>query len=111
MGLERLEVENRHFHGNSGTSQHNRACAFLPAFLDSRDGVVYLSRFGDGRLAPMHLFDGLPETLVIRRSAAGKVTAVRNSVVAGFVRAGRFYTRAQAAQAVARLASLNSTHR
>jgi hypothetical protein len=81
-------------------SQENRAYGFLPAFRDARTGVVYLSRFADGRLAPLHLLDGLPAAVVLTDPLSGQVVALKDSVTAGFVRTGRFYTRAQAAQAV-----------
>jgi hypothetical protein len=32
---------------------------------------VYLSRFADGRLAPVHLLDGLPDSVVLARGACG----------------------------------------
>jgi hypothetical protein len=49
----------------------------------------------------MHLLEGLPDTLLLARAPSGRVTAVKDSVVAGFVRDGRFYTRDEAAQIVA----------
>jgi hypothetical protein len=58
---------------------------------------VYLSRFADGRVAPVHLLDGLPAEVVVSRYPSGRVAAVSASVVAGFVRGGQFYTREQAA--------------
>jgi hypothetical protein len=56
-----------------------------------------ISCFADGRPAPIHLLDGLPADWVTVRGAGGRVLAVKASVVAGFIRGGRFYTRAQAA--------------
>lgn len=100
LSIQTLRDDYRRFRGTGGISQENRCCDFLPAFLDSHTGIVYLSRFADGRIAPMHLLDGLPAELVVRRSATGRVMAVRSSLTAGFVRAGRFYTRTQAAQAL-----------
>jgi hypothetical protein len=47
----------------------------------------------------MHLLDGLPDEWVVERDAAGRVRAIKDSVIAGFVRDGRFYTREQAAAA------------
>lgn len=98
---ETLEVENRAYHGSGGTSQENGCFCFYPAFFDVDTGAVYLSRFADGRVAPMHLLDGLPQEVVTQRTAEGKVKAVKSSVAAGFVRSGRFYTREQAANAIA----------
>jgi hypothetical protein len=50
-------------------------------------------------LAPIHLLSGLPPEWVVTRDAAGGVSAVKPSIVAGFLRDGRFYTREEAARA------------
>lgn len=72
---------------------------FQPAFCDSDSGQIYLSRFADGALAPLHLFDSLPDALILQRDPRGRVTALKSTVTAGFVQAGVFYTRTQAALA------------
>jgi hypothetical protein len=95
-----LEMENQRFKGTGSTNQENGCYGFIPAFLDSVPGTAYLYRFADGRMAPIHLLAGLPDELVSQRSTTGGITAVKNSVMAGFVRCGRFYTREQAARAV-----------
>jgi hypothetical protein len=100
MSSAALEMENQRFKGTGGISQENGCYGFVPAFLDSVTGTTYLYRFADGRMAPIHLLAGLPDELVSQCSTAGKVTAVKNSVMAGLVRCGRFYTRDQAARAV-----------
>jgi hypothetical protein len=69
----------------------------VPAFLDRETGKVYISRTVDGRPAPVHLLDGLPEEVVVRRSSSGAVSAIKSSVVVGFIREDRFYTREQTA--------------
>ncbi len=96
LSLTHLRRQNRRYRGSGGVSAENRGAGFRPAFLDSRTGLVYLSRFPDGSPAPVHLLDGLPSELVVRRTAAGRVAAVGDSVVAGFVRDGRFLTRNEA---------------
>jgi hypothetical protein len=96
MSTAALARENLRFAGTGGVSRENRGNSFLPAFLDSGTGEIYLSRFADGRLAPIHMLDGLPEELVVARNAR-RITAVKASVVSGFVRDRRFYTREQAA--------------
>ena len=88
------------FAGTGGVSQDNRHCGFKPAFLDIRSGEVYLSRFADGRPAPIHVLDGLPSTLVVTRTPGGRATAATGVVISGFVRAGRFYTREKTAQLI-----------
>jgi hypothetical protein len=96
LSLACLRTQNRRYRGSGGVSAENRSAGFRPAFLDSRTDLVYLSQLPDGSPAPVHLLDGLPPELVVQRTAAGRVTAVRDSVVAGFVRDGRFLTRDEA---------------
>lgn len=93
-----LVEENQAFGGTGGVSSGNRHRGFRPAFLETRSGEIYLSRFADGRPAPVHVLDGLPPALVTQRTPAGRASATRRSVISGFVRAGRFYTREQTAQ-------------
>lgn len=61
---------------------------------------MYFSCTADGSIASIHLMDGLPENLVVARSASGRVAAVKGSIVAGFIKEGHFYTREQVAQAL-----------
>jgi hypothetical protein len=100
MTPQELQDQNQRFEDTGGISKDNGALGFLPAFCDTQTGTVYLSRFRDGRLAPIHLLDGLPEELVIQHTPSGQVIVVKASVMAGFVYGGRFLTREQAAQAV-----------
>lgn len=100
MTTQDLQDQNQLFQDTGGISEENGVLGFLPAFYDTQTGTVYLSRFRDGRLAPMHLLDGLPKELVMHYTPSGKVTVVKASVTAGFVFGGRFLTREQAAQAV-----------
>jgi hypothetical protein len=95
-----LCAQKRAFRGTSGVSQQNHRFGFRPAYLDLESGTTYLSRFSDGSLAPIHILDGLPEEVVVRRDESGRVMQVKASVIAGFVRDGRFYTREQAAHAL-----------
>jgi hypothetical protein len=96
-----LARENRTYRGTGGVSRGNRRQGFVPAFRDPSTGEVYLSRFRDGRLAPLHLLDGLPEEVVAQRAPDGRVTALKPGIVAGFERNGRFYDRQEVARAVA----------
>jgi len=98
-----LAQESQAFQGKGGISAETRPLGFRPAFLDSQTGAIYISRFADGRPAPFHLLDGLPDELVVARSCGGTVVAVKASVTAGFVRDGLFHTREAAAQIVSRL--------
>jgi hypothetical protein len=96
-----LQAENASFRGTGGISEENRCLGFQPAFFDSRSGTIHPSRFADGRPAPIHVLDGLPDELVVERSALGRVSAVESCVIAGFVLDGRFYTREAAAKRAA----------
>jgi len=95
-----LRTENRSFKGTGGVSQENRSLGFIPAFYDSQSHQALVSRFANGTPAPIHVLDGLPVEWVLRRDPSGRVTAVRGSVVAGFLYGGRFYTREEAARAL-----------
>ena len=97
----RLKHENAEHRGTGGVSEETRGLGFRPAFMDSETRQVYLSRFSDGRPAPFHALDGLPDAVVLARHAGGRVAAVKASVVSGFLRAGRFYSREQAARIAA----------
>jgi hypothetical protein len=94
-----LARQNRAFAKSAGVSENNRSAGFVPAYLDVASGVSVISRFADGRPAPVHLLDGIPEEWVATRDTAGRVASVRRGIVAGFVRDGRFYTREEAALA------------
>src|SRR5262245_36831515 len=96
-----LRLENRRHRGTGGVSHNARPMSFHPAFMDQGTCAVYLSRFADGRMAPFHMLDGLPDEVVVERTPGGRVAAIKPSVVSGFVRAGRFYTRDEAAAFVA----------
>jgi|SRR6266850_2158314 len=101
MAHSRLELENVRYAGTGGVSRQNRCFGFRPAFMDLETAAVYLARFADGRPAPFHLLDGLPDELVLSRDPAGRVADIRASVISGFERRGRFYTRDEAAEALA----------
>jgi hypothetical protein len=99
VNQERLERENADYAGSGGVSAGNRRLGFRPAFLDCATMAIYPSCFADGRPAPFHLLDGLPEDVVITRSEDGRVKRVKSSIVSGFERGGFFYTRRAAARA------------
>ncbi len=97
MICQSLREQNQQFKGSGGISQENRSLGFVPAFQDSRTGAVYRSRFSDGRHAPVHVMGGLPSKLVQKISDSGRVVALIDSVIAGFLRDSHFYTRRKAA--------------
>lgn len=102
IGAEALAAQNHRFRGTGGVSRENRSHGFAPAFRDARTGALYPSRFANGTPAPMHVLDGLPDCVVVRRNPSGQVVQVEHSMVAGFIRDGRFYTREDASRAVAK---------
>ncbi len=99
LTIDALAEENARHAGTAGVSAEGCARGFRPAFLDRATQTVYASRYADGRLAPFHVLDGLPLWLVAIRCRDGRVVGLKPSVITGFVRAGRFYTREQAAGA------------
>ncbi|MBK8184575.1 MAG: hypothetical protein IPK63_17540 [Candidatus Competibacteraceae bacterium] len=104
----RLRKDNVIFAGTGGVSQGNRSSGFLPAFYDAESGSVEVARFSNGAPAPIHLLEGLPEAWVKQRRPSGQVIAVKDSVIAGFLRQGRFYTREQAGHAMKLLTARQS---
>jgi hypothetical protein len=101
MNTEQLRNENAAYIGTGGRSQENVGLGFRPAFLDFGTQMLYLSRFADGRPAPCHLLDGLPDEVVVDRAASGRVVSAKATLISGFERNGYFYTRTAAAKAVA----------
>jgi hypothetical protein len=100
MTVSSMLEENRAYRDTGGVSENNRSLGFVPAFLDTATGVIYLSRNPDGTQACCHRLDGLPESLATAWDEQGRICAVMASVVAGFERGGCFYTREQAARFV-----------
>lgn len=103
ISTQTLLRENSCYQGTGGVSQGNRSFGFRPAFFDGETAEVYLSRFADGQPAPFHLFDGLPDAVVLSRNQTGRVATVKQTLVSGFVLDGCFYTREQAARKVEEL--------
>ncbi len=97
LSSQLLKKQNNLFYGTGGVSRNNRQVGFLPGYMDQHSGLTMVSCFADGRPAPVHVLDGLPDGWVTERDACGRVVKVRAGVVAGFLRNDRFYTREQAA--------------
>jgi hypothetical protein len=98
-----LELEQAANRGTGGIASEIRHLGFVPGFMDTRTGKVYDCTFADGRRAAFHILEGLPDELVIARDRHGRPSHVVGSVIAGFCRDDRFYTREQAAAQVSRL--------
>lgn len=92
-----LQLRNRLFRRTGGRSQENRGQGFRPAFMDTNTLTVYASCFADGHPAPIHLIDGLPDALFDEQPSSGRAATLKASVISGFVREGRFYSRDEAA--------------
>jgi hypothetical protein len=100
LSAQYLRLEAAAQRGTGRTSSEVGGHGFRPAFQNTLTGQTYSSTFTDGRPAPFHLLDGLPEDVVVGRDRCGRVSRVVGTIVAGFVRGGLFYTRAQAAAAL-----------
>ncbi len=94
-----LDRENKEFQGTTGVSAGNRRLGFRPGFLDRDTGEIFLSCFSDGRPAPFHLLDGLPDA-VTERDESGRVRAAKATLHSGFILGDRFYSREEAARFV-----------
>lgn len=101
MDEQTLRQENTQHLGTGGRSEENAGLGFRPAFYDFATQKIYPSLFADGRPAPCHLLDGLPDELIVDRTASGRATSVKATVISGFLRNGYFFTRTAAARAVA----------
>jgi hypothetical protein len=101
MSWEQLRNDNRIFGGTGGVSDGNCTAGFIPAFCDTATGRVEPSRHADGSLAPIHLLVGLPREWAVEFGNGNTVLAVKETVIAGFLRANVFFTRDQAARALA----------
>lgn len=96
-----IAQESEHFRGTGGESSVCGNCGFVPAFRDEDTGAVFRACNRDGRPAPVHMLDGLPDEVVISRDTSGRVTAVKASLTSGFLLHGCFYDRVQAAALLA----------
>jgi hypothetical protein len=88
LTAETLRRQNLAFVGIGGVSEQNRSDGFRPAFYNVATGQAELCRFSDGRPASMHLPEGLPCPWVVKQDAQGRVSALKATVIAGFIRGG-----------------------
>lgn len=102
--VKRLQRESIVRAASRRRGERNSKLRFQAAFLDFSTQTIYPSRHADGRLAPYHVLEGLPDRVIIDRTADGRVVAIKASMIAGFVRNGFFYTRTAAHRAVAQWA-------
>jgi hypothetical protein len=90
----RLDNENVQYANSGGISQNNSAEHFVPAFKNVHTGEIALSRYSNGKSAPFHLIDGLPDSWL---SKEGNHKDLEEFIISGFVRFGRFFDRQEAA--------------
>lgn len=107
LNLTRVAEENAADASPDRITEATRRFGFRPAFLDCVRMRIHLARFADGRLAPFHLLEGLPDEAVADRSAAGRVVRAKATLIPGFERGGFFYTRTAAARACMEWGSRN----
>lgn len=98
LDVNRLAAENRRHRTRGGVSEMVQSKGLLPAFRDSDTGRVEISRFRNGRPAPIHVIEGLPEEWAIEHDSRGGISALKGAIVSGFVFGSTFYTRDQAAR-------------
>ena len=68
---------------------------FQPAFRDLSTDETHLSIDDNGEPASMHLLDNVPIEWVIEWDERGYPLALKEGVIAGFIRAGEFLSVAQ----------------
>lgn len=98
INTDGLVAENLKYKDSAGISENNGSFGFTPAYLDRRTGQIELSRYANGSLAPIHILEGLPDNWVSQRDVSGRITAIKSTIVSGFLREGQFFTRDQAVQ-------------
>ncbi len=95
----RLTVENKLYAGTGGISQTNCCLGFAPGFMNQETGEVVVSRFADGRCAPIHCMDGLPKEWMSTAIATDcDALTIKDCVISGFIRHGQFFSRAEVAK-------------
>ncbi len=68
------------------------ASGFIPAFRNLINNETHFSTTDDGVVAPEHRMDNLPIEWVSEWSAEGYAKSLIPTVIAGYIRAEKFYT-------------------
>lgn len=93
-----MQTESSTFSRRSTRSKDNPisfldlAFGFLPAFRDLEDGRTHLASTQEGKIASMHILDGLPLEWAEEIDAYGRIISLRDGIMAGFMRGDQFYT-------------------
>ena len=90
---------------DDGQSDDQYVSVFIPAYYDTKTDTVYLSRYKNGSVAPVHVLDSIPDELMRQDAHSGELS---RQVIVGFVFNDKFYTRAQALEAWNQLAEQNA---
>jgi hypothetical protein len=91
-----LNKEVAKYRGTGGISTEAKANKFKPAFKDQETGKIYPSTTESGKPAGVHLLEGLPEDVVTTRHEDGEIDGVKDSIISGFIKDGKFFTRDEA---------------
>lgn len=95
-GLERVGEDVRSAPAsNNGGLMARISFGFLPAFRDTETGETHLSSNDDGSISPIHLLDRVPSHWVSECDDLGRIISLKDTIIAGFVRQGRFYGHAE----------------
>ena len=97
MNNKTLRLENLAYGGTAGISKNNAKSGFAPAFLNSKNGRIVISRTKSGSPAPIHLIDWLPKEWAESTREDGSIEKLIPEIVSGFSRNGSFYTREETA--------------
>ena len=94
MLLSQSQVNQQYYnYQQSGSAIFSDAAfGFMPAFMDIITEEIHLSTHDDGMPAVLHVLDGLPLSWIDAWGEDGRADSVRTGVIAGFMRAGHFYT-------------------
>jgi hypothetical protein len=90
--VEHQAAERNIYHSLGGAVFNNASFGFMPAFMDVNTNETHLSAYENGEPAAIHILDGLPRKWVSDWNEQGQAMALQSAVVAGFMRAGVFYT-------------------
>ena len=90
--LENLKEESTSFFQSGAVSE--KCSSFCkPCFLNKATGEIFLSQYPNGIACPFHNLNGLPEEVVLRRGNDGSVIEVLPTIISGFVKDNKFYSR------------------
>lgn len=68
----------------------------MPAFLNTENDTVRISRYQNGKPAPIHISTFLPQSWLIDKRVGSRVPRIKDAVIPGFIIYGKFYSRSQA---------------